>query len=526
MSWIKVANDAKRDFSCVMVVAPKDIADQVRALSALIPDEDIFPGEKYGREEKVHATALYGLHTQNPEDVRKILEDFGPIMATIGPLSLFSKADKDYDVLKFDIESSQLNALHEKLKAQLENTESFPDFHPHLTVTYLKKGCGKKYADGSEWAKKHNKLSEKRIQFSDSSFSDADSHKVDFPLKKKVGWLREAMQLAMYQPPLPSNNRRDMDEYVYAQQYLHSKNVDAVIFHATTHEKEELHGAGDTLFKSLKEKGFTYWKPSMYTFYFYKKDLVIEEMSSTLDWEEDWAELYLLEDCYNAAFDMLYGDEDFTRCMHREGAVKIAEPVLVQEDFPFMADLMWQNREVLLSFTTDDGHERRGCSAAEAVEFLKEQGLYCRQRAVSSWLFFYPEDTRSGSRVDLCLFPGPMSFDYGEYQLFIEYLKSSGIPFGAKNITGWLKQAEIVEVVVNQPSESITGTCAFCATMDGKPVSEVGMPIFHPRCKCRTEFRQMETSPENILEEEFQEVEPIEDVDDLHPRPEGGVEEL
>lgn len=46
----------------------------------------------------------------------------------------------------------------------------------------------------------------------------------------------------------------------------------------------------------------------------------------------------------------------------------------------------------------------------------------------------------------------------------------------------WLKTAELIEVVVNNPGKSKSGTCALCETLDGQPVSEVGRGPFHPNC--------------------------------------------
>lgn len=72
----------------------------------------------------------------------------------------------------------------------------------------------------------------------------------------------------------------------------------------------------------------------------------------------------------------------------------------------------------------------------------------------------------------------------------------------------WLrKHADLVEVVVNNPTGTKTGTCALCDQMGGQPTSEVGQPPFHPHCACKT--TTMERSllpppePEDVLDEPF-----------------------
>jgi 2'-5' RNA ligase len=55
----------------------------------------------------------------------------------VGPVSFF-EAER-YDVLKFDAESEGLVELNQRL-AELPNTQTHDEFHPHLTVAYVQKG--------------------------------------------------------------------------------------------------------------------------------------------------------------------------------------------------------------------------------------------------------------------------------------------------------------------------------------------------------------------------------------------------
>jgi 2'-5' RNA ligase len=58
-------------------------------------------------------------------------------------LSIF-EAD-DYDVLKFGCESKALDALHKATKHYFDNNWKWPEYSPHVTIAYVKKGTGKKY---------------------------------------------------------------------------------------------------------------------------------------------------------------------------------------------------------------------------------------------------------------------------------------------------------------------------------------------------------------------------------------------
>lgn len=88
------------------------------------------------RENEIHTTILYGLHTNEIEDVKKIISNFHPFEITLGEVSKFT--NNEYDVIKIDVESKELKKLNRALK-KLEHTNNFPTYHPHCTIAYVKK---------------------------------------------------------------------------------------------------------------------------------------------------------------------------------------------------------------------------------------------------------------------------------------------------------------------------------------------------------------------------------------------------
>jgi hypothetical protein len=48
-------------------------------------------------------------------------------------------------VLKFDIKGDNIHETNKDLQ-QYPFTSNFPDYHPHMTIAYLKPGTGKRYA--------------------------------------------------------------------------------------------------------------------------------------------------------------------------------------------------------------------------------------------------------------------------------------------------------------------------------------------------------------------------------------------
>lgn len=117
---------------------------------AKIDDADLYVvGSEYGKENQCHMTLLYGLHLD--AGVRKSVIDYYKtnfwLPKIIGvSVSLFEK--DEYDVLKYDIElTDELAGMNKQLQDSYKFTNSYPDYHPHVTIAYLKKGTGQKYLD-------------------------------------------------------------------------------------------------------------------------------------------------------------------------------------------------------------------------------------------------------------------------------------------------------------------------------------------------------------------------------------------
>lgn len=132
-----------RKFSSTQVNLSFEDAERVKQISlALIPDDELDPEE--GREDRAHVTIKYGIHAEDPYDVAKALEGIGPVRAIIGKISIFD-TNPDYDVVKFDVQSTDLKKLNKVIAEATEVTDTQPSYSPHLTLAYVKKGFGQKY---------------------------------------------------------------------------------------------------------------------------------------------------------------------------------------------------------------------------------------------------------------------------------------------------------------------------------------------------------------------------------------------
>jgi hypothetical protein len=110
-----------------------------------IKDEDL---HEKGREDDPHITVLYGIHSPDAVGViGDILREQKHIPATLRKTSVFSEEGKDYDVVKLDVDSPELHRLRDKISAACDNTQTYPNYQPHVTLAYVKKGNGSKYAN-------------------------------------------------------------------------------------------------------------------------------------------------------------------------------------------------------------------------------------------------------------------------------------------------------------------------------------------------------------------------------------------
>ncbi|KKM21842.1 hypothetical protein LCGC14_1631420, partial [marine sediment metagenome] len=145
-----------------------------------ITAEDVYTEEKkYGREDEIHVTIKYGLHTANAKDVKNVLKNFGSFAITLGNISRFAPPDKEYDVVKLEVESPELHKLHSLLGEKLENSDEWLEYRPHVTFAYIKKGtCSQLSGDDT--------FKGEKIKVEEITFSSKDGNKETIQLRKKV----------------------------------------------------------------------------------------------------------------------------------------------------------------------------------------------------------------------------------------------------------------------------------------------------------------------------------------------------
>lgn len=138
------------DYSSVQVNLPKLLAKQIIEWgNKHIADEDLYaPGKNstHGREDEMHITILYGIHTESPNKVEDLLANQPPFQVTLNEISLFT-SNEAFDVVKVGASSLSLVYLNQLLKNSITNTQNYPSYKPHVTIAYVKKGAYEEISD-------------------------------------------------------------------------------------------------------------------------------------------------------------------------------------------------------------------------------------------------------------------------------------------------------------------------------------------------------------------------------------------
>lgn len=137
-----VAILAAYDYSCLMCSLPGGLKEALKKFSygkikddiLYLPDKE---QDKYGREDEFHITVKYGLKETNPELIRPYLK---PVKIKLGPIGKFEQ--EDYDVLKVDVISKDLETINKTISENFENADEHPIYEPHITLAYVQKGKG------------------------------------------------------------------------------------------------------------------------------------------------------------------------------------------------------------------------------------------------------------------------------------------------------------------------------------------------------------------------------------------------
>ena len=171
------------EFGCLAIFLDVPVWNKI---TSIIRPEDIYEEPGYGIETDAHTTILYGFHDEvTSEDCFALFKKnmpLEPIKIGVKGISIFNNLK--FDVVKFDVNSEELTKLNGIMK-QLPHDDKFPDYHPHITIAYVKRGEGSKYIKQFE---KERKLVGKELVYTWKGHrgNDGDSLMLDGSIDEGV----------------------------------------------------------------------------------------------------------------------------------------------------------------------------------------------------------------------------------------------------------------------------------------------------------------------------------------------------
>lgn len=147
--YIDFVNESINGYSygCVMVEVP---VKNWKEITQFIDVDDLYEEKgdsTYGIQNNPHLTLLYGLHENvTEEQIKSVFDEFNEqIDIEIEGVDIFE--NENFDVVKFNVKKTNtLQKIFDKL-SEFPNSNEYPDYKPHITIGYVKKGLGKKYVN-------------------------------------------------------------------------------------------------------------------------------------------------------------------------------------------------------------------------------------------------------------------------------------------------------------------------------------------------------------------------------------------
>jgi len=125
-----------------------------------IPEEALYINEDEGIEgfeTTPHVTVKYGLHDTEPHRLIDMLQGIGSIPLQFGNVTKFDN-NPNFDVIKVDIESDKLRMINQIISDYFEHSDKFPEYKPHATIAYVKKGSCDHLVDNDFFDKLNDKV--------------------------------------------------------------------------------------------------------------------------------------------------------------------------------------------------------------------------------------------------------------------------------------------------------------------------------------------------------------------------------
>jgi len=175
-NWLNERAAEKLQYGCLMLGA--SVPNWKEKISIVKPEDLYTEGDDYGYEKEPHVTIIYGLHDDEiyKSEFLDHVKSLYPVEVTIDQISIFDE-NNDYDVVKFDVPVTEdLKQYRNFFEKFYPNTQTYDEYHPHMTIAYVKQGEGQKYVQ---------KVKPFKVLFNTAMYSYKDEKQI-FDLGKEL----------------------------------------------------------------------------------------------------------------------------------------------------------------------------------------------------------------------------------------------------------------------------------------------------------------------------------------------------
>jgi len=134
-----------REYAFLMI--NYDTPELIKDIQNKLTDDELYieEGEHYGIEGETHVTLVPCLdNSVDVNELRTMLQPLDKYTLMLNNVSMFTN-NENYDVLKCDANSFILNDTNKRIREKFPSYSEYTDYHPHVTIAYLKKNMGEQY---------------------------------------------------------------------------------------------------------------------------------------------------------------------------------------------------------------------------------------------------------------------------------------------------------------------------------------------------------------------------------------------
>lgn len=132
----------KNTYGCLMAsITPVVGQNIIKYGKQMVPDSHLYTcdDDDYGRDYEPHVTLKFGFVDELTDDeIKYIIGNTKSFNVIAEGVSCFE--NELFDVVKFDIKLQDPLISMRKRCDEFKNEDSYPNYHPHLTIAYIKKG--------------------------------------------------------------------------------------------------------------------------------------------------------------------------------------------------------------------------------------------------------------------------------------------------------------------------------------------------------------------------------------------------